>query len=542
MSLAQGFAILAALALVLTGRASPRQRAADPIIQKASGPIQGIVRNGISQFLGIPYAAPPVGALRWRPPTPGQPWSAPLRARAFRSNCPTNQTAGAFAGPPGTTEDCLYLNVFAPPAAAGQKAPVMVFIHGGGNFTGSGNDYDASALVTQGHVIVVTFNYRLGLLGFLAHPALDNEDPLFGNYGLLDQQAVLSWVQTNSAAFGGDPDNITLFGQSAGSFDVAAHLLSPRVRGRFQRAILMSGPLINPVTATLSDARSRGANFAQDAGCGSARPEQISSCLRKLPVERILAMQGSPSQYYPNPHYYDVGKEIIVDGNIIPLMPDDAWKSGRFNRMPVMIGITRDEQAFDLMSRAALGEPSLTQSQVEKEIIGQFGAEAAKRVLARYPANRYASPSEAFIAATSGPIVCMARHVASQLSEHTSVYAYEFADRTAPSYYPEVSFPTRAYHTAELQYLFPGYHGGPIGIARNLNAHQQALASQMIQLWTSFATTGDPNSVKPVQRWRPLARDNITYLQLEAAGSTTVSDRDYVSRFGCNLWDELVSY
>jgi len=202
------------------------------------GPITGGSSPTMNTFLGIPYAAPPVGPLRWKAPQPSAPWLK-LRATRFANHCP--QLAGSY-GLASTTEDCLYLNVYAPNNAGPAKQPVMIWIHGGSNKVGLSDDYDPTDLVAQ-KVVVVTINYRLGVLGFLSHPALTAESPdhVSGNYGILDQQAAMAWVQRNIANFGGDPGNVTVFGESAGGLDIHTHLASPLAAGLFHRAIVESG-------------------------------------------------------------------------------------------------------------------------------------------------------------------------------------------------------------------------------------------------------------------------------------------------------------
>jgi len=305
-----------------------------PIVQTGSGPVQGFVSNGVAEFLGIPYAAPPVGSLRWMPPQPPQPWAQVRSATAFANNCAQNQELGYFAGPPSTSEDCLYLNVFTTSLGNdpghGHGSPVLVWIHGGGNFDGESADYDGTGLAKEGPTVVVTFDYRLGLLGFLANPALDSEGHSFGNYGILDQQAVLKWVQRNIAAFGGDPNNVTLGGQSAGDIDTGASVMSPGAAGLFERAIFQSVALLDPFTSPLPLAESRGTDFSVAAGCGSGSDSATAACLRALPVSQILALQGDPSQASPNPAYFTTG--LIVDGTVIPMLPTEAWTSGQWCR------------------------------------------------------------------------------------------------------------------------------------------------------------------------------------------------------------------
>ena len=310
------------------------------VIWTDDGPVRGFERNGMHEFLGIPYAAPPVGDLRWMPPQPPRAWDRPLKATRFRNTCAQVTELGAFAGPSSTSEDCLYLNVFTSHLSRNQHElkPVLVWIHGGGNVDGESNDYDASKLATGGPdgvpTVVVTINYRLGIFGFFSNSIINAEGHLWGNYGILDQQAALRWVRANIAAFGGDPNKVTLGGQSAGARDTTANLLSPFSKGLFQRAILESYPEISWVTN--AQMLPRGDAFAAAAGCSDA------SCLRNLSTARILQLQGTPNANGP------YAQQVFPDGTIVPLQPGAAWKTGQFHHMPIMAGLVHDEGNFGL--------------------------------------------------------------------------------------------------------------------------------------------------------------------------------------------------
>src|SRR5215469_11951008 len=314
-----------------------------PLALTTRGPVSGLVTPaGIHAFLGIPYAAPPVGNLRWRPPVPHDHWFAPLNATQFGNHCPQPPTP---FGRPSVTEDCLFLNVFTP-GDDGNRAsifdvfrnrrPVMVWIHGGALVTGESDDYDPTALVQDG-VIVVTINYRLGALGFLAHPALaaESTDPdhdfdtdanSAGNYGLMDQQAALRWVRDNIFFFGGDPFNVTIFGQSAGGLSVLSQLVSPSAGGLFHKAIIESGAY-NLNTESLAAAEAAGIAFAAAAGCAN----QTAACLRALPVTTILANENTAG-YTPN-----------LDVEFLPLSVGTALATGQFHHGPVIQGSNYDK-------------------------------------------------------------------------------------------------------------------------------------------------------------------------------------------------------
>src|SRR3954471_1322930 len=257
------------------------------VIPTDKGPVRGIPTAETNQYLGIPYAKPPVGNLRWRAPSPVPRWKGPRNATSFGPHCA--QTESPF-GSASTSEDCLYLNVFTPNGKNGKghakDLPVMVWLHGGGMVVGESDDYDPTRLMSQGR-IVVTVNYRLGFLGFLAHPALSAEaGGASGDYGLMDQQAALRWVQRNIQKFGGDRDDVTIFGESAGGLSVHSQLASPLSAGLFDRAIVQSGAysLSQP---SLASAEARGATLADTVGC----PDQTAACLRSVPVETVLANQ-----------------------------------------------------------------------------------------------------------------------------------------------------------------------------------------------------------------------------------------------------------
>src|SRR5882724_470089 len=272
------------LTMTMTAQAAP--------VVTAEGPVEGFAKNGVTQFLGIPYAKPPVGALRWMPPQPVAKWTGVRRAYKFGPTCAQVTTLGPFAGPPNSNEDCLYLNVFTKDTKA--KLPVLVWIHGGGYFDGASNDYDPTKLVTRGKLVVVTLNYRLNLFGFMAHPALDGEGHAFGNYGIMDMQAALKWVQRNIAGFGGDPNNVTLGGQSAGAGASAANVFSPGAKGLFHRAIFQSGGYTPFVPKSVAE--EKGKKFAAAAGCTSG---DVAKCLRALTAAKIAALAGSASETSP---------------------------------------------------------------------------------------------------------------------------------------------------------------------------------------------------------------------------------------------------
>ena len=283
--------VFSMLLLNSTGAVADAEIVRTGVVQIKDGPIRGYKSDGVDIFLGIPYAAPPIGPLRWMPPQAVDPWHKVLDALAFGNTCVQTNTLGTFAAP-SNHEDCLYLNVFAPALGdddneghheGSVKRPVMVWIHGGGNFDGESNDYDARKLARDGGVVVATLNYRLNVFGFLAHPALDSEGHAVANYGLMDQQFALRWVQGNIATFGGDPRNVTIFGESAGGFDVLANMVSPTAKGLFHRGIVESGAY-SLTQGTLTQAEAAGTAAPLDA------PIKLPLACGRCPFRTSFAM------------------------------------------------------------------------------------------------------------------------------------------------------------------------------------------------------------------------------------------------------------
>jgi len=523
-----------------------------PTVRTTEGLVRGTEQDGVQQFRGIPYAAPPVGDLRWRPPQSPAAWSGVRDASKFGNICAQVTTLGVFAGPASVDEDCLYLNVFttnteSSSSGSGRGRPVLVWIHGGGNVDGASNDYDGSKLATGGPLgsdtVVVTTNYRLGLFGFLAHPALSAEGPLSGNYGTLDIQAVLRWVQRNIARFGGDPNNVTLGGQSAGASDTTSNLLSPLAAGLFQRAILQSSP-----TATLtplSVALERGQGFATAAGCKDA------ACLRALTPQQILALQGTANANGP----YVAGP--MIDGTIIPLSPEEAWSSGNFNRMPIIGGNTQDEANFSIgITEYFSGPPQRAMNAEDfKRLVTQtysansgpagsgqpYPAGTVNAVLEHYPLSKYATPQLAYDAVSTDSGACRSLHVEKLVSQWVPLYAYEFNYQDAPYYFPDMpDFEPLAAHTIDIQFLFPLWHGGILGVAKPLELAETQLSDQLVSAWTKFAASGNPNGTgdSPWPRFDgatpTLLSQNIPLAPLPAT--------EFAERHQCEFWDTLLVY
>jgi para-nitrobenzyl esterase len=495
--------LISSIALGLTLSAAallapiPAHAFGGPVVNTNEGPVQGFLKNGVTEFLGIPYAAPPVGNLRWMPPVAHAHWTSTLQATTAGPICLQVTTLGPFAGPANDNEDCLYLNVYTPAAISGLKLPVIVWIHGGGNVDGGSTDYDGSKLALQGHTVVVTLNYRLGLLGFFGHPAIDAEGHHFGNYGIMDQQFVLQWVQSNIAGFGGDKNNVTVGGQSAGSVDTESNVISPLAAGLFHRAIFES-VLLEPTT--LATAETKGVNFSVAAGCGNTlvapypTPTAVAACLRALPASTIYTLSGTTSTEtaYEN--------QIMRDGTVLPNATFTSLiAAGQFNHMPIMGGTVQDEQNFSLGITEYFQATRVPFTQANYTArIAAFPVAEQTQAAAFYPepSATYTTPQLALDAIGTDSTACAQRYSQVLYASQVPVYAYEFDDRTAPSYFPVMpGFVPLAYHTSDIQYLWPLWHGGPLGIEHPLNPLQELLSDELVAAWTNFAWTGNPNGI-----------------------------------------------
>jgi len=449
---------------------APSHGRAQEIVQVEGGRLAG-VGGAVRTFLGIPYAAPPVGRLRWRPPQPAEPWDGVRDAKAFGPDCHQPEYYPELRGP-RQSEDCLSLNVWTPAKAGEALHPVMVWIYGGAFTTGSGShpSYDGTEFAKRG-VVLVTLNYRLGLLGFMAHPALTAESPehASGNYGVLDQIAALRWVRRNIAAFGGNPDNVTVFGQSAGAMTTEAMLVSPLAHRLFDRAILQSVGALRP-SLTLAQAEANGLSVGADL-----------NILRGLPPEELTERLGRGSGgdrdvSSPRP----LG--VVVDGYVMPSSDRTAFTDGRYSHIPLIVGSNEDEGGG-----MARGAPLGTVADYQEYMRRNFGADAP-RALAQYPAAGDADvrPQLArlfgdtqFNFGTRTMLRCIAR-------EQRQLWRYLFTRRRDDGTAAPI-------HGAELQYVFGTLGARHRGARRPYDATDSALSRTMMDAWVRFATTGDPN-------------------------------------------------
>jgi para-nitrobenzyl esterase len=483
--LAVGVAATVLGAGVGSAAAAPSSGSSGPVARVGGGLVRGADNGGVSTFLGLPYAAPPTGNLRWRPPQPAASWSGVRDAAQFGPSCPQATMNNPFL-PPGTiSEDCLYLNVYTPAARPGANRPVLVWIHGGGLVQDGARNYDGTKLAADG-AVVVTINYRLGALGFLAHPALASRPGgAAGNYGLMDQQAALRWVQRNIAQFGGDPRNVTIAGQSAGGLSVLAQMVSPGARGLFARAIVQSGTFaLNQ--RPLATAEAAGETFATAVGCA----DQSAACLRSLPVSDLVS-------------HTDVEIPGVVDGAVLTQPIGTALARGQFARVPVINGITHDEellfvaglnltvsQGTDIPLAGDPTDPANYQANIA-QALGVSAARAAA-IAAEYPLSAYPNALVAFsLLVSDASFACPALQVDRWTAARgAATYAYQFNDDNAPVNIVGKSLGLST-HGTELPYLFD-QPNAPFPAV--LTADQQALAASMRTDWASFAATGNPSS------------------------------------------------
>jgi para-nitrobenzyl esterase len=522
----------ASLALVLAGVTSGTALAktagpgAGPllplVVRTDHGLVRGLHQHGAREFLGIPYAAPPTGANAWRPPQPFPPWRGVRLATKPGHDCA--QVGSLATGVPTTSlfENCLFLNVYTPPQGTGRLLPVMVWIHGGGFTGGAGRIYDGAALAARDHVIVVTINYRLSAFGFLALKSLDAQSPdhASGNYGLMDQQAAMRWVQDNAFAFGGDPGKVTIFGESAGGASVCANLTSPTASGLFSRAIAESGCILP--TPSRPAAEQQGTALARSLGC--TKPAVAAACLRTKSAAAILKAETAAGMSWGP----------VAGGDILPLSPLSALEAGRYLHVPLLQGSNHDEGRFFVgLEFDALGHP-LTAAQYPKVVAAEVGAKAAPAVLAHYPLSAFASPDLAFAKVLTDSLFSCPALLTDILTHRSGTYAYEFSDPAPPNDFGiKFTFPLGAAHSTELQYVF-----GRVPLLDTIptfKPDQAALSAQMMGYWTRFAATGNPNGAG-APHWPAFGGTSPQLQELIPKATAPESEDVFAAFHQCAFW------
>ncbi|MHC4470304.1 MAG: carboxylesterase/lipase family protein [Planctomycetota bacterium] len=468
------------LLLLRCARAEDEREAGPPTARVDSGAVSGKLvgeDRDVRAFLGIPYAAPPVGPLRWKPPAPARPWTGARACTEFSPACPQRHYFGK------TSEDCLYLNVWAPAEEPAGKLPVMFWIHGGGFTIGAGSLpwYRGATLARRG-AVVVTINYRLGPLGFLGHPLLSKESGrgVSGNYGLLDQVAALRWVRRNIAAFGGDPENVTIFGESAGSVSVSCLMVCPQAKGLFHRAIAQSGG-VSGLDKHLTERRGKSRSLeaqglALAAALGVDEAEDPLAALRAKSVEEILATakpeivsrdRGRGRNYGP-----------AVDGWLLPDVPETLWRTGRQHDVPFLAGSNADDGGIfssNVPVRSVLGYRATLR------FLYGADAPAVMKLFPVGPDDDVRLVVRKLI--TVSTFVTSARFLVRSMEKvESNAFLYHFT-RVPP---PAAQRGVGAAHGLEIPYVF--------GTGRRLGApRDRALSAAMQAYWVQFARTGDPN-------------------------------------------------
>ncbi|WP_327730695.1 carboxylesterase family protein [Streptomyces sp. NBC_00487] len=508
---------LAATALAAALLAPAPAQAATPrptLVRTDSGWVRGDATAEGRQFLGIPYAQPPVGDLRWTEPRPVRPWQGVREAGEFGDRCVQSASWDPGYEQPSHTEDCLDLNVYAP--QSGSRRPVMVWLHGGGLTAGAGEDVVPDAFARRTGTVVVTVNYRLGAMGFLATSELDDEsrDGVSGNFGMLDQQAALRWVRSNIGRFGGDPGRVTVAGESAGGRSVCTQLASPTAKGLFRAGIVQSGAYGDCAARTPQAAVAQGRTFLARLDCADV------ACLRGRPAEEILAAQAG------------LNWGPVVGGAFLPVQPAEAYAEGAAAGVPVLNGANQDEGRLFAFGRFDGSGAPLTAEQYPTVMRTDFG----DRALARYPLSAHASPTLAYATAQGDQrFACPALRLNQVLAGRGPVYAYEFADRTSPPFASlrdlDTDFDFGATHVNEVQYLFRHF-----GLETPLNAEQRRLSRQMTDYWGSFIREGVPRAAG--QPTIPAGGREVLTFRTAAEGGNALSTTVH-GEHRCRLWDNL---
>ncbi len=502
-------------------------------VETTRGPICGRTANGVTTYASVPYAAPPVGNLRWKSPRQHRPWTKTLQATTEPAKCPSPGVPPSSAPASGTSEDCLYLKIQRPAdAKPGERLPVMYEIHGGG-FLGEARNDNGANLVRRGHVEYVYVGYRLGILGFLAHKALGKHS---GDYGIQDQQAGLRWVNHNIARFGGDPGNVTIFGGSAGGASVCDQVASPTAAGLFQKGITVSGfynyqhdtiwPKADCKSSYYTEAHAQkvGAQFAKRVGCGHG---QVATCLRKTAVDKLVRNGG---QYLDPSAGGTIGP--IINNSTLTRAPKDAFATGQVNDVELIADVGRDEfngGVYNNYPDRPIVVPT-NAAAYAKLVRDQFHA-SARAVMHQYPLRRYPSPYVAYrtIMADSAS-VCPLLKTGDKLSRHIPVWLDINEDRSVP--------------TASRRPL-GALHGATNGMVHyppsKLDPAQKALQNQLLAGWIHFARVGNPDTF--AARWPRYGPGHRSVLSLRPADtSRLVSAKVIGQRHHCKFWNNVTRY
>ncbi len=524
-------ATLGMLAGLGTFMASAIERSPDPLeVMTDTGMVEGARGEGVLEFKGIPFALPPTGPLRFSPPMSQTRWTGVLDATKYKSPCPQVSRYGQTDA--SDNEDCLYLNITVPEGSHANGAqhpkPVIVWIHGGAYVGGSADIYPLGYFSRAGDLVIVSINYRLGAFGFMAHPGFDPAHN--GSLGLEDQREALRWVQRNISAFGGDPHNVTLAGESAGAASVCMQLIAPReATGLFQKAIIQSiGCTIHLRTA--DEAAGTGVKTARLVHCTDVAT--ALSCLRGKSVHELLEAQVKISGTDLRAFGLGVGSLSV------PRQGAEAFATGQFVRVPMINGGNRDEMGLYVAYEIQAGGTITSQNYLER-LRSSYGNNAAA-VAKHYPLATYISAAAAVGRAESdfmpgGPLNnCLYLDTARLASRFVPVYEFEFADPDAPTVMPKPGFETGAVHSAELLYFYPHISFNNRIDGPDVPPGSQPLSRQMIAYWSQFAHTGHP-SVAGLAPW-PRYHSPRDVMRLEPG---RVGPFDAARAHQCGFWKKL---
>lgn len=488
-----------------------------PLIRTDGGILAGKSVGAADEFLGVPYAAPPIGTLRWMPPQPAKPWTGIRDATHAKSRCVQNDVVAPLTK--FRNEDCLYLNIYRPAHPASAALPVLFWLHGGAFIVGAAQDIDGSALAARQNMVVVSISYRLGAFGFANMRQLQVQQPEepMGNYAIRDQLTALRWVRANIAAFGGDPKQVTIIGQSAGGASVLILMASPESTGLFKGAIEMSGGIYSGLrTAAQEEKYGPSSKMVSGLLCGTAK--DIGSCMRAKSADDVYVAGGGFATRVSN-------WTPTVDGKIIPDQPLRSIGNGKFLKVPLIAGIVASNAEFFVQWRLLNGDLPWT----EKDY-SDFVAKLpnAGEIAKTYPYIHYKSGDDAYIAVASDQEACSALDIADAASPYTPVFFYEFDDPMAPStYFDFPSYPTGSFHTADIPYVFQrGYPNEHKPLQPEWSPAQKALSDRLMQYVGDFARNGDPH-----HGWNP----GEVWIE-SPNGDHSESVQTYRNRHHCDLF------
>jgi para-nitrobenzyl esterase len=542
---AVGVSLAMVLSLFGSASASPSNNRSSPSsctrgtrVHTDKGPICGKTKNGVTTYNGVPYAAPPVGKLRWKPPKHHKRWKKTIQATKDFKRCFSPNFPGSDQPAPEMSEDCLYLKVQKPAnAKRGENLPVMYELHGGG-FLGEAQTDNGEHLVNKGHVIYVYVSYRLGILGFLANRALGFRHA--GDYGIQDQQAGLRWVKRNISRFGGNPHNVTIFGESAGGASVCDQVASPTARGLFQKGISVSGFYnyqkdtvwstadCKSTYYTERQAQRASAKFATKVGCGHGN---VAACLRSIPAAKLVEEGG---QFVKPKAGGTIGP--IINGSTLTMSPKKAFATGHVNHVKLITDVGRDEfnggvyENYPDRNTVVAESPS----QYRRLVRQQFGWHT-RAVLRRYPLKRYMSPFVAYrtVMADSAS-VCPVLKANAKLARHIPVFADINNDADNPHGLGKKAEPLGAVHS--------GTNALVHFALSELDPSQAALETQLLSEWTHFAHTGNP-SASHTPKWPRYGRWHKSVLSLRPAGASGLTATRVIRRrHNCGFWNHITHY